>query len=111
MPNDPVEEMAEQLLNEQVFNQEASYQLLQVYATCQDSVHKRPLFEKVNPSILATTVGVDRHGGQVGVSNETWARPKLTHYPNEFLRKQGCRFERCQQRQRLPQRGQYTARV
>ena len=83
---DPVEELASALLNDNVFTSDACALLLQLYTKYQHGVYKRPLFGKEGHGVLAATLGVYRHGGLVGVSGETWSRPCMTRYLNTFLR-------------------------
>ena len=83
--DDPVEELASALLNDNVFTSDACALLLQLYAKYQHGVYKRPLFGKEGHGVLAASLGVYRHGGIVGVSGETWSRPCVTRYLNTFL--------------------------
>ena len=82
---DPVEELASALLNDSVYTPDACSLLLQLYTKYQHGVYRRPLFGQEGHGVLAATLGVYRHGGIVGVSGETWSRPRMTHYLNMFL--------------------------
>ena len=84
---DPVEELATALLNDNVYTSDACALLLQLYTKYQHGcINARPLFGKAGHGVLAATLGVSRHGGLVGVSGETWSRPRMTRYLNTFLR-------------------------
>ena len=83
---DPVEAKAHEFLEAQAFETSHCLELLKLCKQSKLKRTRRSMFQDATEEELATSFGVYRHGGFVGISNSTKQYPRFVTYLNRFLR-------------------------